>query len=154
MINGQTCNLTQWVHLNRFKQKQDDTWFPFLSLPTPCYSCPLPLLPQPRSLTLFSLPILSVIPVHSLYYPSIPCYLHPLPKYPCPLFLLFLLTMSLIPAHSVIPSHSLWYPVIWFFNTMSECLCLFLLLQCIHHGVCLSTDNRVLYCVHKAFIKK
>lgn len=126
------------MHLNRFKQKQDDAWFPFLSLPTPCYPCSLPLLPQPCSLTLFSLPTLSVIPVRSLCYPSLPCYLHPFPPYPCPLFLLSLLTMSLIPAHSVIPSHSLWYPVIWFFNVMSECLCLFLLLQCIHHGVCLS----------------
>lgn len=148
MINGQTCNLTQWVHLNRFEQKQEDTWFLFLSLPT-------------SSASPTTLPH-SVFPTYSLCYPSpLPLlFLTPpavsihSPSYLCPLFLLFLLTMSLIPAHSVIPSHSLWYPVIWFFDIMSECICLFLLLQCIHHGVCLSTDNRVLYCVHQAFIKK
>lgn len=119
MINGQTCSLTQWMHLIRFKQKQEDTWFPFLSLPTPWYPCPLPVILC--SLTIFTayslcypspLPLLSLTPsaisIHS-------------PSYPCPLFLLSLLTMSLIPVYSVIPSHSLCYPAhtLWFFKRMS-----------------------------------
>lgn len=150
MINGQTCSLTQWMHLIRFKQKQEDMWFPFLSLPTPWYPCPLPVILC--SLTIFT--------TYSLCYPSLPLLSPSIPPLIhihsfCYLYSLCLSSLSAplsLPTPSVI-LHTL-------SDSLKECLCLFLLIQCIHNGVRLSGlislywQQGALLCSSSLYLKK